>query len=261
MGMFDGKVALVTGGNRNTGLDLVEKFVREGAKVYMCGSTEESTIKGAEALKARGVEGVVSIPCDISDLAQVEALFDEIERGSGRLDILVNNAANQGIGHGGPLEMDPAKFREVLGVNVIGGFQVTQMACNRFFMKQESRGTVVFLSSNTAMRAIRGRTAYCASKGAINSMVRALALDLSPLGIRVNACAPGYINTERWNTLAPDKAARRRLNCPLRKEASGADIANVVAFLASGNSANMTGEIVTCDAGCSCQHMPEDVDV
>ena len=83
MGMFDGKVALVTGGNRNTGLDLVEKFVREGAKVYMCGSTEESTIKGAEVLKARGVEGVVSIPCDISDLAQVEALFDEIERGSG----------------------------------------------------------------------------------------------------------------------------------------------------------------------------------
>ena len=261
MGMFDRKVALVTGGNRNTGLDLVEKFVHEGAKVYMCGSTEESTAKGAKALKARGVEGVVSIPCDISDLAQVEALFDEIERGSGRLDILVNNAANQGIGHGGPLEMDPAKFREVLGVNVIGGFQVTQMACNRFFMKQESRGTVVFLSSNTAMRAIRGRTAYCASKGAINSMVRALALDLAPLGIRVNACAPGYINTERWLALAPEKAARRRLNCPLRKEASGADIANVVAFLASCNSANMTGEIVTCDAGCSCQHMPEDVDV
>jgi NAD(P)-dependent dehydrogenase (short-subunit alcohol dehydrogenase family) len=156
--------------------------------------------------------------------------------------------------------MDPAKFHEVFNVNVIGGFQVTQMACNRFFMKQESRGAVVFLSSNTAMRAIRNRTAYCASKGAINSMVRALALDLAPLGIRVNCCAPGYIYTERWGTLDPAKAARRRLNCPLRKEASGMDIANVVAFLASEDSANMTGEIVTCDAGCSCQHMPEDVD-
>ena len=127
-------------------------------------------------------------------------------------------------------------------------------------MKQESRGTVVFLSSNTAMRAIRNRTAYCASKGAINSMVRSLALDLAPLGIRVNCCAPGYIYTERWDTLDPAKAARRRLNCPLRKEASGMDIANVVAFLASDESANMTGEIVTCDAGCSCQHMPEDVE-
>ena len=260
MSRFDGKVVLVTGGNRNTGLDLVEKFVREGAQVYMCGSSEASTAKGVAALKARGIDGVVAQPCDISDLSQVKSLFDRIEREAGRLDILVNNAANQGIGHGGPLEMDPAKFREVFGVNVIGGFQVTQMACNRFFMKQASRGTVVFLSSNTAMRAIRGRTAYCASKGAINAMVRALALDLAPLGIRVNACAPGYIYTERWDVLDPKVAARRRLNCPLRREAKGSDIANVVAFLASDDSSNMTGEIVTCDAGCSCQHMPEDVD-
>ena len=261
MGRFDGKVVLVTGGNRNTGLALVEKFAREGARVFMCGMSEASTAKGAKMLSMRGVEGVVYQPCDISDAAQVAALFDTIEREAGRLDILVNNAANQGLGHGGPLEMDAAKFHEVFNTNVIGGFQVTQMACNRFFMKQETRGSVVFLSSNTAKRAIRHRTAYCASKGAINSMVRALALDLAPLGIRVNCCAPGYINTERWDVLDPAKAARRRLNCPLRKEASGMDIANVVAFLASDDSANMTGEIVTCDAGCSCQHMPEDVDV
>ena len=261
MGRFEGKVVLVTGGNRNTGLDLVEKFAREGAKVFMCGSSDASTAKGAAELKARGLEGITSQACDISDLEQVTALFDTIEREAGRLDILVNNAANQGLGHGGPLEMDPAKFHDVFNVNVIGGFQVTQTACNRFFMKQESRGVVVFLSSNTAMRAIRHRTAYCASKGAINSMVRALALDLAPLGIRVNCCAPGYIYTERWDTLDPAKAARRRLNCPLRKEASGMDIANVVAFLASSDSGNMAGEIVTCDAGCSCQHMPEDVDV
>ena len=261
MGRFDGKVVLVTGGNRNTGLSLVEKFVREGAKVFMCGSSEASTARGAEELKARGLNGITSQMCNIADLDQVTALFDTIEREAGRLDILVNNAANQGLGHGGPLEMDPAKFHEVFNVNVIGGFQVTQMACNRFFMKQESRGAVVFLSSNTAMRAIRNRTAYCSSKGAINSMVRALALDLAPLGIRVNCCAPGYIYTERWETLDPEKAARRRLNCPLRKEAKGSDIANVVAFLASDDSSNMTGEIVTCDAGCSCQHMPEDVDV
>ena len=261
MGKFDGKVVLVTGGSRNTGLDLVEKFAHEGAKVFTCGSTEASTAAGAAALAARGVAGVTSIACDISDLAQVRALFDAVEREAGRLDILVNNAANQGLGHGGPLEMDPARFHEVLNVNVVGGFQVTQQACNRFFMKQASRGVVVFLSSNTAMRAIRRRTAYCASKGAVNSMVRALALDLAPLGIRVNCCAPGYINTERWDALDPKIAARRRLNCPLRREARGSDIANVVAFLASSDSSNMTGEIVTCDAGCSCQHMPEDLDL
>lgn len=260
MKRFEGKVALVTGGSRNTGLDIVERFVREGAKVFMCGSSAASTAKGAAALAARGVEGVVSQPCDISDLNQVMTLFDRIERDAGRLDILVNNAANQGIGQGGPLEVDPEAMRSVFATNVFGGFQVTQMACNRFFMKQESRGCVVFLSSNTARRAIRNRTSYCASKGAINSLVRSLALDLGPLGIRVNCCAPGYINTERWDTLDPEIAARRRGNCPLGREATGADIAGVVAFLASDDASNMTGEIVTVDAGCSCQHMPADCD-
>ena len=259
MNRFQDKIVLVTGGNRNTGLSIVEKFAMEGARVFMCGSTPESTAKGAAALEASGCHGVRSIPCDVSDLAQVKSLFDIIEQEAGRLDILVNNAAHQGIGK--PfVEMDPSYVMEVLGVNVRGGFQVTQQAVNRFFLKQESRGVVVFLSSNTAQRAIRNRTAYCASKGAINSMVRAIALDLGPLGIRVNACAPGYIYTDRWDVLPEEKKARRRLNCPLRHEATGMDIANVVAFLASEESGNMTGEIITCDAGCSCQHMPEDVD-
>lgn len=260
MNRFQNKVVLVTGGNRNTGLDIVQKFAEEGARVFMCGSSAASTAKGAEILRQRAVTGVRSIPCDVSDLAQVQRLFDVIEQESGRLDILVNNAAHQGIGK--PfVEMDPAYLMEVLGVNVRGGFQVTQQAVNRFFLRQPERGVVVFLTSNTAMRAIRNRTAYCASKGAINSMVRAIALDMAPLGIRVNACAPGYIYTERWDVLPEETKARRRLNCPLRHEASGRDIANVVAFLASDDSANMAGEIVTCDAGCSCQHMPEDVDV
>ena len=290
MNRFKDKVVLVTGGNRNTGLWIVKKFVHEGAKVFMCGSTAASTAKGVESLRVMlGSDSVVSSSvaegdfskdsgrtlkdakviaqaCDVGDKAQVNALMGLIEKEAGRLDILINNAADQGLGHGDVLEMDPDLILKVMGTNVRGGFQVTQAACNRFFMKKPYevggayRGTVVFLSSNTAMRAIRERTAYCASKGAINSMVRALALDLAPLGIRVNACAPGYIYTERWDALTEDVKARRRANCPLRREAKGADIANVVAFLASEESGNIAGEIVTCDAGCSCQHMPEDVD-
>ena len=269
MNRFQDKVVLVTGGDRNTGLWLVKKFVGEGAKVFTCAPNAACAKEGEESLAKMGVTGARMLACDISDIAQVNAMFDVIEREAGALDILVNNAANQGIGHGGPLEMDPQKFNEVFAVNVVGGFQVTQAACKRFFLSEkqskskvevEGKGVVVFLSSNTAMRAIRGRTAYCASKGAINSMVKALALDLAPLGIRVNACAPGYINTSRWDVLDPEIAKRRRMNCPLGREASGEDIANVVAFLASDDSGNMTGEIVTCDAGCSCQHMPSDVD-
>ena len=271
MERFKGKTVLVTGGTRNTGLDIVERFAREGAKVWTCGSSAASTARGAEALAARGLAvaaepggpdawQVRAMPCDISDASSVEALFDANARETGRLDVLDNNAANQGLGHGGPLEMDPAGFLDVFKTNVFGGFRVTQQACARFFAKQETRGCVVFLSSNTARRAIRNRTAYCASKGAINSLVRSLALDLGPLGIRVNCCAPGYINTERWTTLDPAIAARRRKNCPLGREASGADIAGVVAFLASGDASNISGEILTVDAGCSCQHMPADVD-
>ena len=267
MKRFEGKVVLVTGGNRNTGLWLVKKFADEGARVFMCGSSVASTEKGLAALEAMGVTGISAQACDVGNKAQVDALMDLIEKEAGTLDILVNNAADQGLGLGGPLEMNPEAILKVMNTNVKGGFQVTQAACNRFFMKKPYavgkpyRGTVVFLSSNTAMRAIRNRTAYCASKGAINSMVRSLALDLSPLGIRVNCCAPGYIYTERWDVLDEKLKARRRLNCPLRQEAKGEDIANVVAFLASPDSGNMAGEIVTCDAGCSCQHMPEDVDV
>ena len=260
MKRFENKVVLVTGGSRNTGLDLVERFAREGAKVWTCGSTAASTAKGAAALAARGVDGVRAMPCDIADPAQVDALFDAIAREDGRLDVLVNNAANQGIGQGGPLDVAPDAMLAVLRTNVVGGFRVTQEACRRFFAKQETRGCVVFLSSNTARRAIRNRTSYCASKGAINSLVRSLALDLGPLGIRVNCCAPGYINTERWDALDPAVAARRRANCPLGREASGADVAGVVAFLVSDDAANMTGEIVTVDGGCSCQHMPADCD-
>ena len=266
MNRFKDKVVLVTGGNRNTGLWLVKKFVDEGAKVFMCGSSAASTADGVEKLKGLKVEGVVAQACDVGNKAQVDALMDLVGREAGTLDILVNNAADQGLGHGDVLEMDPDLILKVMGTNVRGGFQVTQAACNRFFMKKPYvvggpyRGTVVFLSSNTAMRAIRGRTAYCASKGAINSMVRALALDLSPRGIRINCVAPGYINTERWDVLDEKIKARRRANCPLGREAQGADIANVVAFLASEDSGNMAGEIVTCDAGCSCQHMPADVD-
>ena len=266
MNRFKGKVVLVTGGNRNTGLWLVKKFVDEGARVFMCGSSAASTAAGVEKLKGLKVEGVVAQACDVGNRAQVEALMDLVETKAGTLDILVNNAADQGIGHGDVLEMDPDLILKVMGTNVRGGFQVTQAAANRFFMKKPYevggpyRGTVVFLSSNTAMRAIRGRTAYCSSKGAINSMVRSLALDLSPRGIRVNCVAPGYIYTERWDVLDEKIKARRRANCPLGREAQGADIANVVAFLASEDSGNMAGEIVTCDAGCSCQHMPADVD-
>ena len=260
MGRFDGKVVLVTGSSRNCGLAIADLFLREGAKVYTCGSSAESTGKGAEVLRERGLVNFTPVPCDISDDAQVVALFDRIEKEDGRLDVLVNNAANLGVGHT-IADETTASFMAVLRTNMVGGFFVTQQAVNRFFRKQESKGTVVFVSSNTSVRAIRDRVAYCASKGGIDAMVRALALDLGPEGIRVNSVAPGYIYTDRWDRLDSKVVERRRLNCPLRVEVKGRDIAEAVAFFASPASGNVTGERLVVDGGCTCQHMPQDVDL
>ena len=145
MKMFENKVVLVTGGNRNTGLWLVKKFADEGARVFMCGSSEASTARGVESLKAMGVTGVTAQACDVGDKAQVGALMDRVADEAGTLDILVNNAADQGMGHGGPLEMDPEAILKVMNTNVKGGFQVTQAAANRFFMK---RPYEVYFSKN-----------------------------------------------------------------------------------------------------------------
>ena len=111
MNRFKDKVVLVTGGNRNTGLWLVKKFVDEGARVFTCARNEKSAADGERSLAEMGVKGHTMLLCDISDKTQVDSMFDRIEREAGTLDILVNNAANQGLGHGGPLEMDPETSR------------------------------------------------------------------------------------------------------------------------------------------------------
>lgn len=258
MRRFEGKVVLVTGASRNTGVGIAALFIREGAKVMMSGSTPESTARGAEALRGMGLSGFASCACDISDLRQVEALYASLRETYGRLDILVNNACDQGIGPAF-LDMSPDFFLKVIRTNLLGDFQMTQAAV-RMMLKQPERGVIVMLGSNVSMRAIRNRTAYVSSKGGVDALTRSLALDLGPMGIRINEVAPGYIYTDRWDKLDEKTKARRRLNCPLGTEATANDIAEAVAFFASDASRNITGDRLVVDAGCSCQHMPIDVD-
>ena len=262
MGRFDGKVVLVTGGARNTGLEIVDLFLSEGAKVYFCTQAADSLKSGIAELERRGRTGFRGIQCSVADLKAVDAMMDVIEKESGRLDVVVSNAANFGLGQGTSLETTEDQFRSVLEVNVLGGFRVVQTACNRFFMKQErdaytnQRGVVVFVGSNSSERISRNRITYVSSKGAMDSMVKSLAVDLGPHGIRVNMVAPGYIWTDRWQWLSDEIKAARRANVPTGMEATGRDVAESVAFFASDGARACQGARLVMDGGTTVQLVP-----
>ena len=262
MKRFEGKVALVTGGARNTGLEIVDLFLSEGAKVFFCGSSDSSVAEGVAALELRGLTGFRGVKCDVSLRSDVEAMMDVIEREAGRLDIVVSNAANFGLGQGTCLETTDEQFLSVLQVNVLGGFRLVQSAANRFFLRQDSdpvtgqRGVVVFVGSNSSERVSRNRITYVASKGAMDSMMKAFAVDLGPLGIRVNMVAPGYIWTDRWQWLSEEVKETRRANVPNGREATGRDVAEAVAYLASDGARACQGARLVMDGGSTAQLYP-----
>ena len=262
MKRFEGKVALVTGGARNTGLEVVDSFLREGAAVFFCGSSEESVAEGVNALELRGLTGFRGVKCDVSLRSDVEAMMDVVEREAGRLDIVVSNAANFGLGQGTCLETTDEQFLSVLQVNVLGGFRLVQLAANRFFLRQDpnpvtgQRGVVVFVGSNSSERVSRNRITYVASKGAMDSMMKAFAVDLAPRGIRVNMVAPGFIWTSRWKFLTDEIKAQRRSLVPTGREATGKDVADAVLFFASDGARGFQGARAVMDGGSSVQLYP-----
>lgn len=255
---FENKVVLITGSSRNTGLGIAESFLSEGAFVGVNGSTSESTAKGATALRAKGYDRLIELPCDIGDPDDVASMFQKLKETWGRIDILVNNGVVQCCGFSFE-DLPIEEFDKTIRTNLYGTFLCSQHAV-RMMIEQKS-GVIVNFSSNVSTRAIHNRTAYCASKGGVDALTRSMAIDLAPYGIRVNAVAPGYIYTNRWETLSEDDTIRRRKNVPLGSEARASDIANVVMFLASDQSGMMTGERLVVDGGTTAQHMPCDIDV
>lgn len=259
---FENKVVLITGGSRNTGFEIVTYFLEEGARVYFCGSSEETVSKANFELEKLGFSKYRGLVCNVTSTESVTAMMDVIEKEAGRLDILVSNAASMGLGQGTSLETTDAQFLEVLNTNILGGFRVAQAAANRFFLKQQpndytrQRGIIVFVGSNTSNRVSRKRISYLASKGGIDSMVKSLGVDFGPLGIRVNMVAPGYIWSDRWNFLSDEVKAKRRSNIPIGFEATGRDVAEAVAFFASDGARACQGARLVVDGGSSAQLYP-----
>lgn len=248
------RVALVTGAARHTGCAIAAELLRQGMRVYV-NDHDEAAVRSAVA--SLGDEARPA-PADLSQPEAVDAMCQRVLDDAGGIDLLVNNACHHGIGHGF-LDTPMALFDEVLAVNVRSVFQLSQRVAQT--MLERGSGSIVHIGSNTSHRAIRNRSAYIASKGAIDSLTRAMALELAPHSVRVNTIAPGYVRTTRWDELPADTAERRHNNIPLRVEADGNDVARTVAFLGSDAARRITGQRIVVDGGMDIQLVPPDADV
>lgn len=256
--MFHNKNVLVTGSSRNTGLGIAKVFGGYGATVFVHGRSAEQVAQTVASLNREAAtpgERYLPVVGEVARQADVSAMFSAIDREVGGLDVLVNNACHLGVGYrflDTPIEF----FDEVIGVNLRGYALCAQYAARQ--MVARGGGAIVNIGSNTADHALADRAAYIASKGGVASLTRALAVELAEHHIRVNCVVPGYINTERWDTLPHEVKRRRWKNVPLGQEASPGDIGEAAAFLASSKAANITGASLVVSGGVDAQLVPPD---
>jgi NAD(P)-dependent dehydrogenase (short-subunit alcohol dehydrogenase family) len=253
MAEFSGKVAIVSGGARGIGRAAARKLAGEGASVVICSDREEQVEETVAALREEGLE-VRGVRADVTSSADMKKLMDLASETYGGVDVLVNSAGVQR--YGTVVETEEEVWDEVLDANLKGVYLASRYAIPE--MRKRGGGAIVNLSSVQAFASQTGVAAYTASKGGINALTRAMALDHAGENIRVNAVCPASVDTPmlRWSAdlFKGDKSVEETLEDwgrmhPLGRVARPEEVAEVIAFLASARASFITGGDYKVDGG------------
>jgi NAD(P)-dependent dehydrogenase (short-subunit alcohol dehydrogenase family) len=240
-----GKVALVTGAGRNLGRVIALSLAEAGANVAVTSRTLSEIQRTEQEIKEKG-QKALAISMDVTDLNKVERAVQKIASEFGRIDILVNNAATRSFKS--LLEISELEWRSVIDTNLTGAF----FCCKAVgpIMIRQGGGRIINISSRIGLQGMANRVAYCASKGGLIQLTRALALEWAPYNILVNSVAPGLMNTpETSKAIQEGKAAE----IPLKRAGEPEEIAPLIVYLASEACTYMTGEVILIDGGWAVQ--------
>jgi len=242
---LQGKVALVTGAGRNLGKGVAISLAEAGADVAVTSRTLSEIQRTEREIKEKG-QRALAIRMDVTDLNQVERTVQKIISEFGRIDILVNNAATRSFKS--LLEISEKEWRNVIDTNLTGVFFCCKVVGP--FMIRQGGGKIINISSRIGLQGMANRVAYCASKGGLIQLTRALALEWAPHNILVNSVAPGLINTpEASKAIREGKA----IEIPLKRAGEPEEIVPLIVYLASDACTYMTGEVILIDGGWAVQ--------
>ena len=243
-----GHVAIVTGGGRGLGRAIAAGLHRHGAQLVLCGRTEATLHAAAAELAANGGPDVLPVVADVSREADVLALRDAALQRFGAVHVLVNNAGINPV-YAGIERTSLADWQHILDVNLTGTF----LCCKHIggIMAAAGRGSIITISSVAGHVGLRRSVPYCATKGGVELLTKALALDWAPKGVRVNCIAPGYFETDLTAGMRENDAMATRLlaQTPAGRFGTDSDIVGAAVFLASPASAYVTGQSLLVDGG------------
>lgn len=240
------KSVFVTGATNGTGFAIAERFAREGYDVFIGSRNEENSISSAKKIADKYGVFAKGYKTEIFNEENVKSIFSDIKEMGYLLDVLVLNAANLGIGQES-LTVDIEEFMNVYNTNVGWNFMMAREACKH--MMEKKKGSIVFITSNSALRVTGNRCAYCSSKSAILAMSKSFAYDWGKYGVRSNCVLPGMIKTERWENNVNNAKYCLANYTPIEDIAEFTDIANAVWYFGSDESRNTTGAELVVDGG------------